>query len=159
MEGLKINIPPPPRPDSAAGSGAKAESLPKRPSLNATSAATRGPDGTGSGAGTPGSSGSAQSGLNTAGPAPGSVADGSPHPQSGETDANTPQPPSERERVPLRERLLKQMGPRYTSVEEHRLDEANAYEKHWKRWGPYLSERQWVSGRRVGEGHGGVLTG
>jgi hypothetical protein len=58
------------------------------------------------------------------------------------------------------------MGPRYTSVEEYRwvdsdsngehpvadataaitrLDQAGRYEKHWKRWGPYLSERQWVS--------------
>lgn len=31
------------------------------------------------------------------------------------------------------------------SYEEIRLDEAEAKKKHWKRWGPYLSERQWVS--------------
>jgi len=31
------------------------------------------------------------------------------------------------------------------SFEEVRLDEAEAKTKHWKRWGPYLSERQWVS--------------
>lgn len=31
------------------------------------------------------------------------------------------------------------------SVEECRLVEANEKKKHWKRWGPYLSERQWVS--------------
>jgi hypothetical protein len=27
--------------------------------------------------------------------------------------------------------------------EQHRLDEARAKEKDWKKWGPYLSERQW----------------
>lgn len=39
------------------------------------------------------------------------------------------------------------MGPRYTSVEEYRLNQSDRYEKHWKRWGPYVSERQWVSRR------------
>ena len=30
------------------------------------------------------------------------------------------------------------------STPEHlRLDEDNRREKNWKRWGPYLSERQW----------------
>lgn len=29
--------------------------------------------------------------------------------------------------------------------EEKRLEEGRLKEKHWKRWGPYLSERQWVS--------------
>ncbi len=27
--------------------------------------------------------------------------------------------------------------------EEQRLDESHQRTKHWKRWGPYLSERQW----------------
>ena len=27
--------------------------------------------------------------------------------------------------------------------EERRLNESKNYKKHWKRWGPYLSERQW----------------
>ena len=31
------------------------------------------------------------------------------------------------------------------SFEEIRLLEAQAKTRHWKRWGPYLSERQWVS--------------
>ncbi|ORX38653.1 putative cytoplasm protein [Kockovaella imperatae] len=31
----------------------------------------------------------------------------------------------------------------YRSVENWRLDQADAYEAHWKRWGPYVSERQW----------------
>ena len=33
----------------------------------------------------------------------------------------------------------------WKSVEEKRLEEDERKEKHWKRWGPYLSERQWVS--------------
>src|SRR6201993_3843819 len=33
--------------------------------------------------------------------------------------------------------------PRLLTVEDHRLDEARQRKKHWKRWGPYLSERQW----------------
>jgi hypothetical protein len=28
-------------------------------------------------------------------------------------------------------------------MEDRRLEEARARKKHWKRWGPYLSERQW----------------
>src|SRR6201984_817066 len=33
--------------------------------------------------------------------------------------------------------------PRIQTAEDHRLEEARARKKHWKRWGPYLSERQW----------------
>ena len=44
----------------------------------------------------------------------------------------------------LRERLLKKLGTRYDGVERYRLEEDEQREKHWKRWGPYLSERQWV---------------
>jgi len=32
----------------------------------------------------------------------------------------------------------------WKSLEEQRLDEDERKEKHWKRWGPYVSERQWV---------------
>ena len=32
---------------------------------------------------------------------------------------------------------------RIQTVEDIRLDEARTRKKHWKRWGPYLSERQW----------------
>lgn len=38
---------------------------------------------------------------------------------------------------------MSSMGARYRSVEEYRLDQSDRYETHWKRWGPYLSERQW----------------
>jgi len=29
------------------------------------------------------------------------------------------------------------------TAEEKRLEESRDHTKHWKRWGPYLSERQW----------------
>src|ERR1700680_5025558 len=32
---------------------------------------------------------------------------------------------------------------RLQSKEDQRLEEARMRKKHWKRWGPYLSERQW----------------
>src|SRR5947209_20530127 len=34
--------------------------------------------------------------------------------------------------------------PRIQTTEDGRLEEARQRQKHWKRWGPYLSERQWV---------------
>ena len=34
-------------------------------------------------------------------------------------------------------------GARVLTQEEQRLEEARARTVHWKRWGPYLSERQW----------------
>jgi hypothetical protein len=33
--------------------------------------------------------------------------------------------------------------PRILTKEDQRLEEARTRKKHWKRWGPYLSERQW----------------
>src|SRR5213594_1610513 len=33
--------------------------------------------------------------------------------------------------------------PRIQTTEDRRLEEARTRTKHWKRWGPYLSERQW----------------
>jgi hypothetical protein len=33
--------------------------------------------------------------------------------------------------------------PRIPTTEDRRLEEARLRKKHWKRWGPYLSERQW----------------
>lgn len=46
-----------------------------------------------------------------------------------------------------RERLLEKLGAEYEGVERYRLLQDGKKERHWKRWGPYLSERQWV--RRV----------
>ena len=33
--------------------------------------------------------------------------------------------------------------PRTPTAEERRLEESRLRKKHWKRWGPYLSEREW----------------
>src|SRR5256885_2341660 len=33
--------------------------------------------------------------------------------------------------------------PKRRTAEENRLEESRARTKHWKRWGPYLSERAW----------------
>jgi len=32
---------------------------------------------------------------------------------------------------------------RLLTTEDHRLEDSRLRKKHWKRWGPYLSERQW----------------
>jgi hypothetical protein len=37
----------------------------------------------------------------------------------------------------------KRRGPAVMTVEEKRLEESRLRTVHWKRWGPYLSERQW----------------
>ena len=33
--------------------------------------------------------------------------------------------------------------PRLQTREDERLEETRTRKKYWKRWGPYLSERQW----------------
>jgi hypothetical protein len=35
----------------------------------------------------------------------------------------------------------------YICEEEKRLQQDKAREKYWKRWGPYVSERQWATGK------------
>lgn len=46
--------------------------------------------------------------------------------------------------APYRLRLAEQLGEDYKGAERHRLVQDDKREKHWKRWGPYLSDRQWV---------------
>lgn len=43
-----------------------------------------------------------------------------------------------------RQKVLDLLGTSYTSVENYRLEQDARKEQHWKRWGPYLAERQWV---------------
>jgi hypothetical protein len=43
-----------------------------------------------------------------------------------------------------RERLVEKLGHKYPGVEKFRLQQDEKKDRHWKRWGPYLSERQWV---------------
>lgn len=51
---------------------------------------------------------------------------------------------SDGEFTTYRDKLLDRLGPDYEGVEKYRLEQDEARERHWKRWGPYLSERQWV---------------
>lgn len=44
-----------------------------------------------------------------------------------------------------RDRVIELLGGHYHGVEKYRLAQDDQKERHWKRWGPYLSERQWVS--------------
>ncbi|KAJ9110908.1 hypothetical protein QFC19_001417 [Naganishia cerealis] len=137
-QGLKLNIPPAsggagntvsPN-DAAAEANRKTEtpaSLPKRPSLP-TSSEIPAPESIKPSPQADSPTDDAQNAddveLRTAG--------------ASETDT-----PRNRDEMTLRDKLMKSMGPRYTSVEEFRLDQVEHYEKHWRRWGPYLSERQW----------------
>ena len=41
-------------------------------------------------------------------------------------------------------KLKAELGGDYQGVERYRLEQDDSRERHWKRWGPYLSERQWV---------------
>ena len=45
---------------------------------------------------------------------------------------------------PYRDRIRQKLGSDYKTVEQYRLDQDNKRERHWKRWGPYVSDRQWV---------------
>ena len=44
-----------------------------------------------------------------------------------------------------RQRLNDKLGVNYQGVERYRLQQDDDRLRHWKRWGPYLSDRQWVS--------------
>src|SRR6266478_2278400 len=44
--------------------------------------------------------------------------------------------------------------PRIQTTEDRRLEEARTRKKHWKRWGPYVAERQWGTVREDYSPHG-----
>ncbi|KAA1475157.1 hypothetical protein DENSPDRAFT_883343 [Dentipellis sp. KUC8613] len=44
---------------------------------------------------------------------------------------------------PYRERVREKLGSDYRTTEQYRLLQDEKHERHWKRWGPYLSDRQW----------------
>ncbi|EJF65137.1 hypothetical protein DICSQDRAFT_79030 [Dichomitus squalens LYAD-421 SS1] len=48
---------------------------------------------------------------------------------------------------PFRQRIAEKLGENYHGTERFRLDQDNKKERHWKRWGPYLSDRQWATVR------------
>lgn len=43
-----------------------------------------------------------------------------------------------------RQKLSEKLGSKYQGTEKYRLEQDEKRERHWKRWGPYLSDRQWV---------------
>src|SRR5574337_1063275 len=50
---------------------------------------------------------------------------------------------SDEKPTPQRVALRCRQGSARMTAEEHRLEESRQRKVHWKRWGPYLSERQW----------------
>ncbi|KAG8925776.1 hypothetical protein FRC01_009728 [Tulasnella sp. 417] len=57
-----------------------------------------------------------------------------------------------------REKLLEKLGAEYEGVERYRLLQDGKKERHWKRWGPYLSERQWATVREDYSANGDAWT-
>ncbi|KAH9942293.1 Six-hairpin glycosidase-like protein [Epithele typhae] len=60
---------------------------------------------------------------------------------------NKPEGAPKEDEKTFRERLMEQLGDQYRGVERFRLDQDGKKEAHWKRWGPYLSDRQWATVR------------
>ncbi|KAJ7218094.1 glycoside hydrolase family 63 protein [Mycena pura] len=54
---------------------------------------------------------------------------------------------SEEVRRSWRDRLAEKLGGDYKGAERYRLLQDEKRERHWKRWGPYLSDRQWATVR------------
>lgn len=53
-----------------------------------------------------------------------------------------------------RDRIRERLGTSYKNVEQYRLDQDGKRERHWKRWGPYVSDRQWATVREDYSGDG-----
>lgn len=46
-----------------------------------------------------------------------------------------------------RQQLSQLLGSAFRGTEKYRLEQDEKRERHWKRWGPYLSDRQWATVR------------
>ncbi|TCD62203.1 hypothetical protein EIP91_007236 [Steccherinum ochraceum] len=53
----------------------------------------------------------------------------------------------QRPSIPFRQRLAQRLGNEYKGAERFRLVQDGDKDLHWKRWGPYLSDRQWATVR------------
>ena len=60
------------------------------------------------------------------------------------TESNTQPTSNENASRLYRDKLRQKLGSDYKTVEHYRLDQDGRRERHWKRWGPYVSDRQWV---------------
>ena len=78
-----------------------------------------------------------------AGPAPPKITTKAEASSPKQTDENA-------DAKPFRQRLIEKLGSKYHGAERYRLDQDDQRELHWKRWGPYLSDRQWVRDASVG---------
>lgn len=58
---------------------------------------------------------------------------------------SSPRPEQARDPRSFRERLVERLSHEYHGAERYRLVQDDNKELHWKRWGPYVSDRQWVS--------------
>jgi hypothetical protein len=66
-------------------------------------------------------------------------------PQRKETKSDpSPKPEVTKDSRLFRERLVETLGTNYRGAERHRLVQDSNKDLHWKRWGPYVSDRQWV---------------
>src|SRR6266702_2119573 len=67
-------------------------------------------------------------------------------PKAGKPIPESKGSPAQDEQAPrsYRDRLRQRLGSTYKTVEQYRLDQDGKRERHWKRWGPYVSDRQWV---------------
>ncbi|KDQ57593.1 hypothetical protein JAAARDRAFT_35283 [Jaapia argillacea MUCL 33604] len=79
----------------------------------------------------------------------GQVQAGPPPPKLGKGPVvdTSPKDLGEQDQRPYRERVVELLGADYHGVERHRLDQDENKERHWKKWGPYLSDRQWATVR------------
>ncbi|THH00906.1 hypothetical protein EW026_g1701 [Hermanssonia centrifuga] len=76
-------------------------------------------------------------------PKPDAPTQPNPPPKSRAENKTESSPKSDQDQRPFRQRLVDQVGTEYHGAERHRLVQDDKRELHWKRWGPYLSDRQW----------------
>lgn len=67
-----------------------------------------------------------------------------PRPNALQSTPGAPQPKADQSTTTFRQKLVEKLGTEYHSAERYRLLQDENKEKHWKRWGPYVSDRQWV---------------
>ncbi|KAI0342026.1 hypothetical protein BDW22DRAFT_1358151 [Trametopsis cervina] len=80
-------------------------------------------------------------------PKPEPPAQPAPPPRKESKSDSSPKPDLSKDSRSFRERLVEAVGHEYHGAERHRLVQDNEKKLHWKRWGPYVSDRQWATVR------------
>ncbi|KAF7321252.1 Glycoside hydrolase family 63 protein [Mycena kentingensis (nom. inval.)] len=70
-----------------------------------------------------------------------------PPPPKASKSATQSNYPEQDRQAPWMKRLGEKLGTEYKGAERYRLLQDENKERHWKRWGPYLSDRQWATVR------------